>query len=1202
MTMHRLTAGAGYQYLIKHTASGDCQRSAKDDLTAYYTASGNPPGRWYGRGLDAVGDPRLTAGTVVAEPQMANLYGQGKDPVSGAPLGRAYRTYTPAAERIAAQVAALPRQLTGEARDAAIATITRVELAKHTPSAVAGFDLTFSPPKSISALWAVSESTTQAAVLGAHRAAVEQALTFLEETAAFTRTGTNGCQQHRVSGLIAAGFDHWDSRAGDPNLHTHLVVANKVRGPRDVWLSVDSRALHHAVVMISEVYDDLLVDEIARRLPVQFGWRHRGPRRTPGFELDGVDDALMTEFSTRTTQIDEAMSGVLGEFYAAHGRGPNRIEVSRLRQQVTRATRPDKHVTPLADLMTVWRARATRRTGKTPNELTAAVLRLSHTVAQRAEQIPAPVVVRLAEHTTGQAMTRRSTWTRWNVMAEAARSTRAIRMATPADRIALLERVTDAVLASCVSLQAPDPLTVPATYTRPDGASQFTRTGEDRYTHHQILDAEARLLEAATIDAGAPTAPAWVAKAVTSRAVHRTDGRAVTLASDQVDAVEHVAASPARLTVLVGPAGTGKTTTLAALKSVWEQTYGRGAVVGLAPSATAAAELGHALGIECENTAKWLHESTGPGARRRGDLLAQLHAERAAAMGVDQRSRLRTIDTAINTLTAQGERYRLRRDQLLIVDEASLAGTFTLDALTAQASAAGAKVLLVGDHKQLSAVDAGGAFHLLAERSRAATLTSLWRFSQPWEAAATRRLRTGDPAVIETYAEHERVSAGPAEVMCEDAYTAWQTDTENGTPAILIAADSHTVEVLNARAHNDRVTDGLVATDGLTQADGIQIAVGDRVLTRANNRRLRAPHGYVRNGDLWQVTVITDGALTVAPVARPGSAMTATGAEVTLPAWYVAEHVELGYATTTHRAQGITVDRAHVLASPGMVRENLYVAMTRGRHDNHLYLALDDVDPTCDHLPEGQYGPDGHDAFAAILATSAAELSATEIIAASQDDVASLRRLEPIRQTLIADAAGHRWDATFPDLGLTTAECQQITTSPARGPLITALERGRALGHPMRQVVAGLIADRPIDNASPAHDVAAVLHHRVDGWLRTQVDDPATISVIPDVLDAPDEIADLVRQADRLIAERTEALTDQAIDARPDWLVELGPAPADPADWSAWRTRVAAHVVRDEAATGTAGVRPPTSRARTVQPSTPNGASHDDRHVTSTRP
>src|SRR5665648_253930 len=581
------------------------------------------------------------------------------------------------------------------------------------------------------------------------------------------------------------------------------------------------------------------------------------------------------------------MTGVLGAFYATHGRGPNRIEVSRPRQQVTRAPRPDKHVTPLADLMTVWKARATHRTGKTPTELTAAVLRLSHTVPQRADRIPAPVIARLAEHTIGQVMTRRSTWTRWNVMAEAARSTRAMRMATPADRTALLERVTDATLASCVSLQAPDPLIVPAAYTRPDGASQFSRTGE------------ARLLDAATLDAAAPTAPAWLAKAVTSRPIDRMDGRTVTLAPDQADAVEHVATSPARVDVLVGPAGTGKTTTLAALKAVWEQAHGRGTVVGLAPSATAAVELGQALGIGCENTGKWLYESVGAGAQGRSGLLAHLRAERHSALGIDQRTRLRTIDTAINTLTAQGDRYRLRRDQLLIIDEASLAGTFTLDALTAQASAAGAKVLLVGDHKQLSAVDAGGAFHLLAERARPATLTSLWRFSQPWEAAATRRLRSGDPGVIDAYAEHDRISAGAAEVMCEDAYTAWQTDTENGVPAILIAADSHTVDVLNTRAHNDRGADGLVAPEGLTKADGTTINVGDRVLTRSNNRCLRAPNGHVRNGDLWQVAAIApDGSITVTPVTRPGSAMPATGGEVTLPAAYVAEHVDLGYATT----------------------------------------------------------------------------------------------------------------------------------------------------------------------------------------------------------------------------------------------------------------------------------------------------------------
>jgi hypothetical protein len=384
--------------------------------------------------------------------------------------------------------------------------------------------------------------------------------------------------------------------------------------------------------------------------------------------------------------------------------------------------------------------------------------------------------------------------------------------------------------------------------------------------------------------------------------------------------------------------------------------------------------------------------------------------------------------------------------------------------------------------------------------------------------------------------------------MCEDAYTAWQTDTEHGTPAILIAPDSHTVTILNTRAHNDRVTDGLVHPHGLTKADGTRIGVGDRVLTRCNDRRLRGRYGHVRNGDLWHVTALTaDGGLVVSPLTRftTGAAVAkgeAGGGEMTLPARYVAEHVDLGYATTTHRAQGITVDRSHVLAAPGMVRENLYVAMTRGRHDNHLYLALDEVDPTCDP-PDRYPHTEARETLETILATSGAELSATETLAASHHAATSLNRLEPIRQTLLADAATHRWDTTFPTLGMTTRQCEEIRTSPARGALITALERGRTLGHPMLHVLAGLIAARPLDHSDDVvGDVASVLHHRVSGWLHTQVQDPTAIQPVLDLTAAPDDIADLVRQVDQLIADRTHAINAGALSDASDRLA-LAPAP-----------------------------------------------------------
>ena len=1189
MTLHRLSAGAGYQYLLKHTATGDCDRSGSVPMTAYYTASGNPPGRWLGAGLEGVdAGSGMAAGTIVVEVAMASLFGAGNDPVSGAPLGRIYPSFTPARERIAAQVAALPESMTASDRAAAIDAITRIELAKPRPTAVAGFDMTFTPPKSVSTMWALADRATQETVLNAHRAAVEQALAFFERTALFTRTGTAGCQQRPTRGMLAAAFDHWDSRAGDPNLHTHVVVANKVQGPDGHWRSVDSRALHHAVVSISEIYDDLMADELGRRLPVSWSWRHRGPRRSPGFELDGVDDGLMAEFSTRTTQIDEAMTATVGEFYAAHGRGPNRIEISRLRQQVTRSTRPDKHVHPLRDLVASWRRRAADHTGKTPDELTAAILRDSRTTAMTAEQIPQPVIDQLADHTTTQVMERRSTWTRWNVLAESARTTRGLRMASPADRQALLDRVCHAVLTRCVNLEPPELFDVPGEYQRPDGASVFTRPGEARYTHRNVLAAEQRLLDA-TDDTAAPRATSPRAAAVDlDTPVSRHDGRTVTLAADQAGAIRAIAASGRRIDVLVGPAGTGKTTTLAGLKTVWEAAHGRGTVLGLAPSSTAAAELAEALGITCENTAKWLHESTGPGAALRTTYLAHLTIERGTAHGAADLRRLRTIDTAIAHLTGEQQKWTMRPGQLVVVDEASLAGTMTLDALTAQATAAGAKVLLVGDHAQLSAVDAGGAFNLLAERGRPAVLTSLWRFAHRWEAQATRALRSGNAGVLNTYAEHDRITAGAAEAMCESAYTAWQADTENGIPAILLAADAHTVNALNARAHNDRVTDGLVEPGGVTTGDGAVIGVGDRVVTRANNRRLRLPGGYVRNGDLWTVTALSaDASMTVARLTRTGN--DARGARVVLPPDYVVASVDLGYATTTHRAQGITVDHAHVLAAPGMVRENLYVAMTRGRLDNHVYVAVDDIDPACDYLPDTHATPDGRDVLTAILATPGAELSATQTIAARQHAAASLKRLEPIRQTILADASAPRWAAALRQAGLSADQVEQITASPTCGPLFTALERGAAIDQPMDDVLAELIWSRPLSAPDePARDIASLLYHRVTRWLNTQVEEPAAITTRLDVANLSPGPRETLRQVDELIAARIDALTDHAITASPEWVRDLGPEPEDDHARQAWRRRVAAAVAHEDFTNGPTVLPTPPRSAVVLPPPAPN--------------
>jgi conjugative relaxase-like TrwC/TraI family protein len=1017
MSMSKLSAGAGYKYLLRHTACGDVERDPSTPLTAYYTASGYPPGTWWGSGLAGLG-PELAAGSVVTEEAMSRLYGGGRHPGTEEPLGHAYAVFRSTDQRIADAVAALPDSMTDSARDDAVAGITRIETARRPRVAVAGFDLTFTAPKSASVLWALADTATQAAVVAAHRAAVRDALAFLEQRAVHTRVGVNSCAQVPTNGMVASLFDHWDTRTGDPNLHTHVVVANKVQGLDGVWRSLDSRALHHAAVAVSELYDNLFADQLAARVPVTWSWRSRGPRRTPAFEIDDVPDPLLAEFSTRSAAIEAAMTTALVDFHASHRRGPTRVETTRIRQRVTTATRPAKTLHRLPDLMSWWRQRAVSLLDRAPHLLMTGswpgrprghtapssgdgvrhgvrrgVRHPLHGADPTAGQVLSPrarwwprrprtrrgplseeAVAHLGDAVIGQVMGRRSTWTRWNLTAEACRLTRGIRLPTAGARVELADRVVAAALARCVPLDAPEQFTVPASFRRADGSSVFTRPEEDRFTHRVVLDAETRLLDALT-DTAAPRADADAAARIAGspQPGRRPGDPLVHLAPDQVHAITAVATSGRQLEVLVGPAGTGKTTTLRALRTAWESTHGPGSVIGLAPSSTAAHELSRALGVECENTAKWIHETDGQAGTRRRDLIDGLLQRHETATAAGDGPAAARIERALARVRAEEHQWSLRPGQLLIVDEASLAGTLTLDTLTTQARAAGAKVLLVGDHLQLSAIDAGGAFGLLAATPHAVELRSLWRFTHRWEAHATRALRHGHSHVLSQYERHGRLHEGSGEVMLDAAYDAWHADRDHGSTALLIAADTATVTTLNQRAHDDQVAAGHVDPQhSLRLADGLHAGVGDLVLTRRNDRTVHLPDGnHVRNGTHW----------TLHAAHRDGSATLRLpeGPTVTVPADYVREHLELGYACTIHRAQGLTVDHAHLLASPAMTREALYVAMTRGRISNHAYVPVDETDPGCGHLPDpGQLPPTGRELMDRILTVTGRETSATE--------------------------------------------------------------------------------------------------------------------------------------------------------------------------------------------------------------------------------
>ena len=258
-------------------------------------------------------------------------------------------------------------------------------------------------------------------------------------------------------------------------------------------------------------------------------------------------------------------------------------------------------------------------------------------------------------------------------------------------------------------------------------------------------------------------------------------------------------------------------------------------------------------------------------------------------------------------------------------------------------------------------------------RGPTAELTSLWRFANPWEARASLELRRAHPEALDTYEAHGAFATGTHDDMLDAALAAATSARDQGRVAILQAVDNRTVRDLNARARAEGILAGTVTRDGVTLHDGLTAGVGDRIVTRRNHRRLRTADGYVRNGAFWDVTdVLPDGGLRVRPATREPGVDART---VRLPAAYVADHVELGYATTIARTQGMTVDETHTIAAPGMGREDLYVAMSRGRHVNRTYVVVDQGDPDC--LP-GQTPSSAREVLDQILATNHAEPSATE--------------------------------------------------------------------------------------------------------------------------------------------------------------------------------------------------------------------------------
>lgn len=932
-------------YLMDSVCDDEARGKGMKGATAYYAEGGTPAGRWMGGGLAGLGNASvsLSAGDKVEATQLLDLIGDMVDPLTGEQLGRKPQ------KAINTETRKFDPSWGEEMKRAWAAQ--QVEKSKEKQSrAVHGFDLTFAPSKDISVLWALSDEDTRAVMEQCHREAIEQTLAMLEDKALFTRRGKGGVEQVKTGGLIAAGFDHWDTREGDPHLHTHVVVVNRVQGPDGKWRTIDSRhGLMPAVVGLSEAYDSAIMDRLTERLG--FDWTEVSTTVSgkPVWGINGLNRDLVKEFSTRRGQI-----------LRERGDGATREDDKKAWSD----TRKDKHHHQLGELTRQWRERALRILGKNP---AFTPIQATATGVASIDEIAVMVIDNLQKE--------RATWGIWNMQAEAHRLLRKYRYHYD-QRQAVVDQVVDKARELTVQITGGDTRPVTETFRREDGTSRFSVATANRYTTRRILDAERLLLEGNDNPRGPAlqyaqanqTLETWVSE----------DG--FKLDSEQTGAAFEVVTSGRAVDLLVGPAGAGKTTTLSAVVAAWQASGGK--VTGYAPSAAAA---------------KVLAEATGQAA-------------------------------TIASWTVKPQDFTA--GQLVIVDEAAMAATLDLAALGAAAQKAGAKLLLVGDHHQLSAVEAGGAFSMLVHhmthttydtqsgrvitQSTPPTLEGVRRFRQAWEAQASLLLREGDKNAVKEYLLNDRIKGGgDTEQVAWRVLEAWWADYTAGKTSLMLAHDNTSVNTLNMLARTRMIQAGIVdTTREVTLRQEQTAGVGDTIVTRLNDKNLGVINGQV---------------FTVSRIGDDGSidARDQQGFTHHLPRQYVAENVELGYAGTVHRAQGRTVDTVHTMVTDQMTRQQLYVAMTRGRANNTAWCVTQT--PNVDGDPTDELSP--LDVFTTVATSSGGEKSATEIIELTQAETQNktYQALLDEYETMCATERAKYWAKTIAPAGVSPENVRKLT-------------------------------------------------------------------------------------------------------------------------------------------------------------------------------
>jgi len=813
----------------------------------YYLGGAEAPGRWIGSGC-----PDLALAGTVHEAQLRHVL-SGQHPESGDPLGRVIKNRRP------------------------------------------GFDCTFSAPKSVSVLFGLGDARLREVIVRAHEHAVDEALGYLERAAAVTRRGPGGAQTIAGNGFVAAAFRHRTSRAGDPQLHTHVLVANLIRGEDGRWSTLDGRRLYQHNKAAGYLYEARLRALLTRELGVEWTLVRNGIA-----DIDGVPKAVMRAFSRRRAEIESELER-LGLSSAAAA------------QVATLSTRraKDYRVTP-ERLAVEWAARAA--------ELGFARRDVADVLDRATPDRPDPATLdRIAAVIGGpDGLTQaKSSFTRRDVVQELCD-----RLPGGAElTVREIEALADRFLASDRAVEL-DPNGRAEPLVTADRGVVPTVPADPTYSTPELLGLEQQIIDYALRGTDARRAlalPARVERAITARP---------TLAAEQEEMIRRLASDGSAIAVVVGQAGTGKTFALAAAREAWEQSGYR--VRGAAIARRAGRELEAGAGIPSASVTELLNE------------------------------------------LSRWPATTLRRRSVLVLDEAGMIPTRTLAQLMQHADRLELKLVLVGDHHQLPAIGAGGAFRGLVDRLPVIELRENRRQLEAWEREALGDLRAGDaPAAVGRYESARRVTVAE---NAEDVRRALVTDWWKAADldgAVMLAQRRVDVADLNGRAHAMLRAAGALGEDELL-VGGVGMAAGDWVLVRRNDRA----RGVV-NGERGVIVAVDR--------AQGHLELDVGGRRVVLDREFLAgptrsggASLTYGYAMTAHLAQGMTCRQTFVLVSDSMSREGGYVALSRGRVANHLYVVASEPSERDEYAPASRDIPDPHTALVERLSRSQVQTLAVD--------------------------------------------------------------------------------------------------------------------------------------------------------------------------------------------------------------------------------